>query len=353
MLDTAPYYLVLLVAAIPALTDRIKKPSTGWACFFVLLLLFIGLRFEVGGDWWGYNVLADIAMGQQFNELFEHAEIGFNFLLWASVQLGLKIYGVNMVTTALFLYGLFKYCRKQLNPWLAIFTALPFLVIVIAMSANRQAVAIGVTLLVMAGWSTSSLSKKLILIFFASMFHTSAAIFVLFVILDSRISLLKKSILSIGLFTVVIKFLSSSESVVRYQSSYVTDANINVSYGALQQIMLNALPAIVILLMSLRRSQLKSKIPHWNIIFVMSILSVVLIPMSFSFSLAAARISFYLFPVSIVFFATLPEIFPASSKEIVKFFVVLYGFIVMGLWLNFANTAWLHIPYNNALFLMF
>lgn len=353
MLDTLPYYLILLMAAIPALTEKIRKPTVGWGFYYVLLLLFVGLRFQVGGDWGNYLDLADIAMRQQFNELFEHAEFGFNFLLWASVHLGFDIYGVNMVTTALFLYGLFKYCEKQLNPWLAIFTALPFLVIVIAMSANRQAVAIGVTLLVMAGWSESSLSKKLTLIFIASMFHTSAVIFVLFVILDSKISLLKKSVLSIGLFAIVIKFLSASESVSRYQASYIGDTAINVSYGAVQQILLNALPALVLLVMFLCRSQLKSKMPQHNIVFVMSILSIALIPFSLTFSVAAARISFYLFPISIAFFATLPEVFPASTKSMVRFFVVAYGYIVMGLWLNFANTAFAHIPYNNALFRIF
>lgn len=353
MFDTAPYYLVMLMAAIPALTYQHKKPSIGWACYFIVLLWFVGLRYEVGGDWGNYLILADEAMEQQFVELFEHAEVGFNFLLWASVHLGLDIYGVNIVTTALFLYGLFKYCQKQLNPWLAVFTALPFLVIVIAMSANRQAAAIGVTLLVMAGWSESSLIKKLSLIFIAAMFHTSATIFALFVILDSRISWFKKIVLSMGLFVVVVNFLTSSKTVARYQSSYIAETAVNVSYGALQQIMLNALPAMVLLFMSLSRPQLKSKIPHWNVIFVMSILSIVLIPMSSTYSVAAARISFYLFPVSIAFLATLPGTFSGYAQKKVKLFVIFYGFLTMALWLNFANTAFAHIPYNNALFRVF
>lgn len=353
MFDTAPYYLVMLMAAIPALTHQHKKPSIGWACYFIVLLWFVGLRYEVGADWVNYLMLGDQAMEQQFAELFEHAEVGFNFLLWASMHLGLDIYGVNVVTTALFLYGLFKYCQKQLNPWLAIFTALPFLVIVIAMSANRQAAAIGVTLLVMAGWSESGLIKKLTLIFIAAMFHTSAAIFVLFVILDSKVSLFKKLILSTGLFMVIVNFLTSSKTVGRYQSSYISDTAVNVSYGALQQIMLNALPAIVLLLMSLSRPQIKSKMPHWNIIFAMSILAIVLVPISLTYSLAAARISFYLFPVSIAFLATLPDTFLGSSKKTAKSWVICYGFLVMVLWLNFANTAFAHIPYNNALFRIF
>lgn len=353
MLETVPYYLVLLIAAIPALTDRIKKPSLGWIGFFILLLLFVGLRYEVGGDWEGYLQISDFLNGRKLVEIFEHEEIGFNFIVWFSVYLGFGIFGANFVTTTIFLYGLFKYCERQANPWLAIVSSLPFLVIVIAMSANRQAAAIGVTFLVMAGWNKSSLNKKLILIFVAAMFHTSAAIFIVFVILDSKLSLLKKSILSIGLFVVIGKYLTSSDSILRYQVSYIGDAAVNVSYGALQQIMLNALPAIVFLIISMRSRYFRSITPHWNIILIMSIMSIILIPLSLTYSVAAARISFYLFPVSIAFLATLPVIFPASSKVLVKLCVILYGFMTLWLWLNFANTAYRHIPYNNVFFQIF
>lgn len=349
MFDTAPYYIVLLIAAIPALTDRVKKPALGWICFFVLLLVFVGLRYEVGGDWISYLIIADNWRYVEFSELFERAESGFYFLVWLSDRLGLDIYGANVITTALFLYGVFKYCGKQLNPWLAIFTSLPFLVIVIGMSANRQAAAIGITLVVLADWKESAVIKKIILICAAAMFHTSSIVFLLFVVADSQMSFFKKVAASTVILITVALFFNPGESIVRYQSTYVEARDINVSYGALQQLLLNVLPALAFMFISMRSRRFRMKVPHWNIILAMSIMSIVLVPMAFTYSTAAARISFYLFPISIAFFASLPEMFAVSTKDIVKFFVVCYGFMVLGLWLNFANTAFRHIPYNNVL----
>ncbi len=349
MFDTAPYYLVLLLAAIPALTDKIKKPGLGWIGFFILLLIFVGFRYEVGGDWYGYLIIADEWRNAEFSELYGRAESGFYFLVWLSDHLGLDIYGANVITTAIFLYGVFKYCGKQLNPWLAIFTSLPFLVIVIGMSANRQAAAIGITLLALADWKESAIVKKIILICFAALFHTSAIVFLVFVVADSRMSIVRKIAASTLVLVIAVFIFHPDESISRYQSSYIDARDINVSYGALQQLLLNVLPALVFLFMSMRSQSFRMKVPLWNVIMVMSIMSIILVPMSFMYSTAAARISFYLFPISISFFASLPEMFDVSTKYIVKSFVVFYGFLVLGLWLNFANTAFRHIPYNNVL----
>lgn len=353
MLDTAPYYLVLLLAAIPALTDRIKKPAAGWLLYAFLLLIFIGLRHEVGGDWEGYNLNVERLSEQGFDELLEYSELAFYFILWSSTHLGLEVYGANVVTTAIFLSGLFKYCKMQMNPWLAIFTALPSLVIVISMGANRQAAAVGVTLLMLAGWHESGVIKKLFALFVAAMFHTSALIFGLFIIFDSQLSRLKKALLSIGLLLAVVKFISGSRAVERYQNFYIDSDSIIDAPGAIQQILLVAIPAVIFLIMSLRNRPFSTQIPHWDILRVMSLLAIALLPMALVYSLAASRISFYLFPVAMATLSALPEMFPASSRTTVKILVVLYGFLTLGLWLNFANTAFTWIPYNNFLFQLF
>lgn len=351
MFDTAAYYVVLLMAAIPALTDRIKKPSVGWVAYGFVLLIFIGLRYEVGGDWDGYNFIMESLSTQSFDELLEHSELAFNSIVWASAHMGLEIYGANIVTTGVFLFGLFKYCKIQPNPWLALFSALPFLVIVVSMSANRQAAAIGITLLVLAIWDNSSALKKLLLIFVASAFHTSALIFGIFVVLNSKIAMWKKAVLSAGFFWAATSLLTGSKITDRYENSYIEGAAENVAGGAMQQILLIAIPAVILLVLSVRNRNFKLKLPHWDILFIMSLLSVALIPMAMVYSVAASRISFYMFPVSIAVLATLPEVLP--SKNVVKLLVVFYGFLTLGLWLNFANTAFKHIPYNNFLFQIF
>ena len=353
MFDTVAYYMVLLIVAIPALTERRKNPSLGWLLYGLLLLVFVGLRHEVGADWGGYNIILDALREQNLDELLEHGELAFNGVVWASAHMGLEIYGANLVTSAVVLYGLFKYCKIQLNPWLALFSAVPFLVIVVAMSANRQAAAIGLTLLLLAVWDQSSAVKKLFLVFFASTFHTSALVFGVFVVFNSKLSMAKKIFFSSGFLFAAMTFFVGTKVTDRYETAYVEGASVNVASGAMQQILLVAIPAIIFMVLSYRKRTFRLKVPHWDILLVMSILSVALIPMATVYSVAASRISFYMFPVSIAVMSALPEVYPASSRTTVKLLVILYGFLILGLWLNFANTSFAWMPYNNLLFRIF
>lgn len=351
MFDTAAYYVVLLMAAIPALTDRIKKPSEGWALYGFVLLIFVGLRHDVGADWWGYNIILESLSTQSFGEMLEHGELAFNSIVWASAHMGLDIYGANLVTTGIFLYGLFKYCKTLPNPWLALFSSVPFLVIVVAMSANRQAAAIGVTLLALGLWDHISTVKKLVLIFLAAAFHTSAVIFGVFVVLNSKIAMWKKAVFSAAFFFAAISLVSGSRITDRYEQSYVERSSDYIAAGAMQQIMLVVIPAVVFLGLGIWNRNFRSKLPDWDMLFIMSLVSLALIPMAVTYSVIAMRISYFLFPVTLAVLSAMPEVLPA--KNAVKLLVVFYGFLTLGVWLNYANTVSLWLPYNNFLFLIF
>ncbi len=348
MLDSLPYYFVLLFAAIPALTDESKKISIGWWIYCIFIIFFVGLRYQVGSDWYGYLETLDATRYKTFDELFEGAEIAFYFIVWVSAQLNLDVYGANMATTTIFCYGLFKYCEKQSNPWIAIFSAMPFLTIVIAMSANRQAAAIGVTLLALSNWSESKIYSKVLIILVATMFHTSAIVFLIFIAIESNIGFIFKIIFGAALLAAVSIYSDSDASISRYKSSYIEDADTNFSAGALQQIVINSWLGLVYILMP---SSAKRNIMNGKIILFMSFFSLALIPFAFIYATAAARLSFYLFPVSISVLSTFPELSknPSFIKTI-KLLVVIYGFLILALWLNFANHAHYHLPYGNLLF---
>lgn len=348
MAETGPYYLVLLLAAIPALTTSKGKPGLGWYYFLLFLLLFVGLRFQVGSDWKGYLQIADEMANLKFSELFEYPEFLYYFVVWSSVDLGLGIYGANVVTTLIFLLGLLKFCKMQHNRWLALMSSLPFLVIVIGMSANRQAAAIGVTLYLLAVWRSSSLIKKILLISIGTLFHTSAVIFLLMFVIDGKISVVRKVLISASLLAVAMYLLADAGTSARYEKSYIEGRDIFQAAGALQQIFINAFPAFFII--SFRR-RLKKIIPEFSVIFSMSLLALILIPIGIVFSVAAARLSFYLFPVSIACLSALPELFGEKrSESLARYLIILYGFASLALWLNFANHAYNHKPYSNLLF---
>ncbi|WP_345967760.1 EpsG family protein, partial [Pseudothermotoga sp.] len=116
---------------------------------FVMLLIFIGLRHEVGGDWFAYlrwyqNVES---RGLSFSlESFILSDWGYNFLNWLVSKLRLGIYGVNTACAFIFLLGLFSfldYLGSDRDFYLGLLISYPYLIMVVANGYTRQSVAIG------------------------------------------------------------------------------------------------------------------------------------------------------------------------------------------------------------------
>ena len=82
-----PYWLLFLLPAFQAMskfrTEPLKTPMVllQWRLTGALILLMVGLRFEVGGDWFVYlNNLDEIS--RPFNQIMEYGkgDLFFNIL---------------------------------------------------------------------------------------------------------------------------------------------------------------------------------------------------------------------------------------------------------------------------------
>ena len=82
-----PYFLLLLCVSVPAaLESSRKKKLTGKTFFWfsLLLIIFIGFRFQTGGDWLNYSDALMKAYGVPFWEFFsiQRYEPLYAFLNW-------------------------------------------------------------------------------------------------------------------------------------------------------------------------------------------------------------------------------------------------------------------------------
>ena len=110
----------------------------------LFIALMIGLRFEVGGDWFAYQRMYSFVRIATFEQILALGDPGYQLLNWLAVQVGGGVLLVNLFCGAIFAWGLLAFARVQANPWLAILIAVPYLVIVVAMGYSRQGVAIGI-----------------------------------------------------------------------------------------------------------------------------------------------------------------------------------------------------------------
>lgn len=345
-----PYLLVTAPVAVMAVVSPLyRRFPLIWGSAFLVLLIFIGLRHHVGMDWNNYLWMIRYANEGTFIEAFDYAEPGYAILLWISGQAGWGIYGVYLAGTAIFLAGLFRYCKTTPSPWMALLVAMPFLVIVISMSAARQTVAIGVLLWLFADWSRASLTKRLAFVLLATSFHISAAGFLAFMMLDFRIPVWLKVIVVAFFGGVIVYILNVSGQADYYDSVYGSgQTQTTQSAGAVFHVLINAGPAMVYFLLGKRaRAILMPEKFHVQ----MAVLAIILMGIAFVASTAASRMSLYVFPVSIRFFSVLPLLFlNPDARFALKACLGVFFLSFLAFWLSAGNAAVGHAQYRNALF---
>jgi len=345
------YLLLFILPAWFALTPAAhnfnfnKKPNFKWQLCLVVFTLAIGLRHEVGGDWFAYIEAREALTSLDFNTALANlkSDAAYSLITWISPALG-GDYFVNLVCGLLFTVGLTAFCRNQPDSWLALAIAVPYLVIVVAMGYTRQGVAIGLTMLALLAQSRQNLLKFLLWIAAAASFHKSAVVLVpLALFAGSRH--MWRAILGVIVVGSTIFILFLQESVDRLIGGYF-DAEYESS-GALVRVMMNALPAAVFLIWR-RKFALNSEMQaFWTWMSTGALLFLPALVLSPS-STAVDRLALYWIPIQIFVWSRLPRALSTgpNGEGFLRRSVVAYSLAVLLVWLLFADHAFLWIPYK-------
>lgn len=347
-MDTFPYYAVAGLLAFAAMIAPTKRPNpVAWAFAFIVLTLFIGLRHKVGMDWNNYVRIADWVSGASIVESFQRAEPGFALLTWISTRLGTGVYGVHLVGAVVFCLGLFRFCGRTDNAWMGLLISFPVLITAVANSASRQMIAIGILMWLLAEWKEASLKKRVAIIMLACAFHYSAAFMLVFAALELNIGRATKAVLVMLLAGATLWLMQMTGGGDYYITTYVTEQDdLTFSPGAFQHIALNAAPAALMIF----GRKVRARLFPSQLMIQYGLLAMLLVPLAVVASVAAGRISLYLFPVSIYVFTGLPGLFSTpQARALVRLLVALSMLLILWIWLNFANSAYAHIPYMNVL----
>lgn len=312
---------------------------------FVLLVVLIGFRHQVGGDWVNYQAIFDNMQGANLLQAMVTTEPAYGFMNWLANQFNLTVHFVNLGCALLFVWGLARLCMKQPQPWFGLLISIPYLVSVVAMGYTRQSAAIGLAMVALVMLIEHRPWHFVALIVAAAFFHKSVVI--LFGLLPLALPNIK-----IGkLFFVLLAVASAGLLLVIDRlgglwNLYVTQGM--ESDGGLVRVLLNAVPAVCFLL---ARHKWQKRWPFsYSLLLWLSIAALVLLPLQFLASTAVDRISLYLIPLQIMVFSSLPLLFNGVSKFICIFAIIIVYSSVYLVWLNFsywAQCCW--IPYDNFL----
>lgn len=348
-----PYWMLYLIPVILTIFvldgRRLQLTPAFWMVLGLFFVFFIGFRYEVGGDWGSYLGHYDNAVGKPWIEaVVLGKDPGYAFVNWMMAKWGLGIYGVNLVCGVIFITGLIIFSRQQPDPLLAFAIAVPYLIIVVAMGYTRQGVALGLLFWAITYLDQGKFIPYLVLIAVAALFHKTVLIMVPFgVFLSGKGGVFRVGgilLAGYGLWDALF-----SQDQERLQTYYVDQAMI--SQGAKIRVMMNVLPALLLLVYWRRWKQSFPNPMFW---FWMAVASVVTFFLVDSASTAVDRIALYLVPIQLAVYSRLAHLPLLPGRQLdpnVVTVAILLGYAaVLYVWLNYATHAVYWLPYENIIF---
>jgi len=346
-----PYFLLLLLPSVFALFNTRRLSLAGWYFTFAVYVAFVGLRFEVGPDWMQYGLIHTSLADYDFWQVAAQAEPLSYLLFWTSQNLGFDVYLSNIIASLIVMTGVFCFARRTANPWVSLIVATPYFIIVMGMSGVRQAMAAGILLFIFSRWERHRIYIRVLYILAAAMFHTSALVNNIFLVLKLRLALHYK--LALGVVVLLFTFYLSSavpiysENIVRYQQRYLEGSFIEKSFGSIYHIAMIAVPAALGFMF---RKRIVKNVHSVTLLRfgLYAALSIVLI--NFFSSTVASRLTVYLYFVPMMVYPALTTIYGKRSEMGVTVAIVAFHFFILFTWFTLGNHAFAYIPYKNLLF---
>jgi hypothetical protein len=321
-----------------------KITSLALGIFALLLVLVVGFRHEVGGDWFNYFNPLIIALDQTlYQSVVSGGDPAYGLLNWTAAHFGGGVYLVNLVCAFVFIAGLLSFAVNSPQPWLTMCVAVPYLVIVVSMGYTRQGVAIGLAMMGLVALNQGHLYKFSGWLILAALFHKSALIMLPVAVFSGR----KNWVALIGVFLVgaAMFMLLLAEFVDILVTGYITDEY--ASSGAGIRVAMNALPAAFFLIFRNRFNLTKSQKSFWAWMSVGALTFIPLLAVSPS-STAVDRVALYWIPLQLFVWSRLPEAMgrrEGTRRQWVAV-VIVYAFAVQFVWLFYADNSSAWIPYQ-------
>ena len=350
-----PYFLIYFYTFYRSLISNVYTKSSKIEAYLIIftLTIFIGTRNEIGADWFTYLPYLDSTSTNSIFEVLKYKDPSYRLINWFFSGLDNGIYYVNTVCALIFSFCIVKFCESLPNFWLALNLSIPYLIFVVGMGYTRQSVALS---LIMYGFTF--LEKRRFLPYFLTLFSAftfhGSAIFNSFYILfflrskylfNKFIYLLLVLIFGYFFFDLLYSKVISDLIGTYFSWRYYQ------SDGVFIRLIMNLIPGILFLLI-LRKYPINNFLKIQSTIQSILALLLFLIFLYFpSLSTPIDRFSLYLIPLQVTILCYLVKInlFNIPPKYI-KLLLLSYSASTFIIWFNFANHAYLWLPYRSILF---
>lgn len=344
-----PYWLMYFMVSVGALANMApfnrRQLHPVLIAMVLLIIVFVGLRFEVGADWFNYLYMYDYIGSRSLESSLKAGDFAYVYLNWLANRWGAEIWFVNIVCAAVFGWGLYRLAVTQDNPFTILAIAIPYLVIAIAMGYTRQGAALGMVMAALADYlKHKNLWRFTLFIFGAALFHSSAVIVLALVALtEKRSSVVNFIVLACaGLIAYTTLAMPAIEKIqaVYLQRQYQ-------SQGALVRILMSNTSAIAFLIFRRHLNFSPTERLIWRNFGIASFVALIALFVVQSSALVD-RLALYLMPLQLVIFGRISTL---GGRNVSSLIVILITFgLVLFVWLNFAANSFMWQPYQSYLF---
>lgn len=350
-----PFVFLATYRAVRAPTLKVDKCIVGLAG--VVLVLLVGFRYQVGGDWEVYLSWVGEAREASLARGLEHSDAGYALLNWLGANWFGGIYFVNTICAVLAVGSLVYFCNRLPDPILALSIAVPYLVTVVYMGYTRQSVAIGLSLVALNAALEQKPWRYLFWVMLAALFHQTALFMLIFLPAVGRIkitwanrvaaAIIAASVAALGYFLFEERIIFLLQRYISEGQGLAVAAEDGYhSSGAIARLLMSvgAAGAFVALLVKGHCTPIEQRV--WG---SAAIAVIVLFLLSFFLSTLADRLGLYLIALQIYAFSSLPNLFVARNQIAARLGILtLYG-ISLWVWLNFGTHSESWLPYQSAL----
>lgn len=335
------YTLMYLLPVALSFTILSKRQIL--ALLFIIYSLIIGLRHEVGGDWNAYLEYYRSAELFDFLTYLTLNDPGYMFINWISYKIGGGIYLVNLICGLIFMYGLTRFCKLQPNPILAMLVLVPYVIIVVGMGYTRQSVALGLVFLSLSFLFQNRVLPAVLSLVLSIFFHKTA-IFT-FIFLFGLMNIRTTGILLIAVVSIIATVLFNLFVLphLEYFLHFYVIEKMH-SEGGLIRTLMNAVPSILFLIF---RNRMSNNSVETKVMSIISILSIMFVPLTYMYSTVADRLGLYLTPIQAYVYSRLYFLFKYFHiKAMIFLWIFTLYILVLLVWLNFGIHAVYWIPYK-------
>lgn len=344
------YWLMLAAPLIGATfkhSVRLGRRSFGWILVATAFVFLIGLRHEVGGDWFNYERQFYFIAERTFQfAVFESKDPGYYASGWILSRVGLEIYSLNLMCAMVLVTGVFLFARQQPMPWVSIAASVPYLLIVVGMGYTRQAAAIGLVLHALVFLQKQRLVWYVLFVLIAAAFHKSALVMLPIAALAAA----RNRIISAAWVMIMLAvgaWLFVFESADALWQSYVVSDYAFASEGGVIRVWMNAVPALLLLIFRNRIGLSADERRLWTWMAALALLCIPLLEVSVT---ATDRLALYFIPVQLFMFPRLVLLLKGSFEKTFAFLAIFsYFALVQFIWLNYAAHSRHWLPYMNVL----